>query len=339
MYAYVMLASLGDDVREEPSTLLLQQHVAHLLGKEAGLFLPSGVMSNQIALRAHLMQPPHSILSDARSHITNYEAGGAAYHSQAPITAVKPTNGHHLTLEDVKGHVILTDDVHYAPTRVIALENTLDGCIFPQDEIVKISEFAKAESIQMHLDGARIWHVAAESGKALSELCAPFDSVSCCFSKGLGAPIGSCLVGTKDFILRARRLRKLFGGSMRQTGMLAGAAAYALSNNFALLPRVHELAKRLEKGLINIGVRITSPAETCMLYYDPTPLKLTLAEIRERAASLPDPITVLGPRLVVHVQTSPELIDDFIDLLKTMASEKGIVGHINQGNKSLVNIP
>ena len=117
----------------------------------------------------------------------------------------------------------------------------------------------------MHLDGARIWHVAAETGLPLNELCAPFDSVSLCFSKGLGAPVGSCLVGPKDFISKARWFRKLFGGGMRQTGFLAGAAAYAVTHNFPKLPAVHELARKLEAGLAEIGCEITSSAETCMV--------------------------------------------------------------------------
>ncbi|KAF8499463.1 pyridoxal phosphate-dependent transferase [Gautieria morchelliformis] len=376
MYAYATLASLGDDVYEEPSTLHLESHVARLFGKEAALFVPSGSMSNQIALRAHLTQPPHSVLCDIRSHINrqvklqskcmlclmvspSYEAGGAAYHSQAAVTAVIPSNGHHLTLLDVEKHVITGSDVHFAPTRVIALENTILGCIIPQDEILKISELARSEGIRMHLDGARIWHVAAETGTSLSELCDPFDSISCCFSKGLGldcflnaclrthpashnvgAPVGSCLVGSTEFISRARWLRKLFGGGMRQTGILAGAAAYALTHNFELLPGVHDLTRKLEQGLQDIGVGITSPAETCMVkvsylesaciclvvdlqvFYNPTPIGLDYMEIMERAALLPDPIKVGGSRLVVHIQTSPEAVDDFINLLKNMADEK-----------------
>jgi threonine aldolase len=173
--------------------------------------------------------------------------------------------GHHLTLEDVKENIILGDDVHYATTAVIALENTLNGTIIPQSEVRAISDFAHSEGIAMHLDGARIWHIVAETGMSLAELCEPFDSVSLCFSKGLGAPVGSCLVGRKDFITQAKRFRKLFGGGMRQIGSLAGAAAYAVSYNMPLLPKVHELAKVLEKGLEEAGCVITSKAETCMV--------------------------------------------------------------------------
>ncbi|KAF8527958.1 pyridoxal phosphate-dependent transferase [Hysterangium stoloniferum] len=323
MYDYATRSSLGDDVYEEPSTNQLERHIAQLFGKEAAIFLSSGSMSNQIALRAHLTRPPHSVLCDIRSHINCYEGGGAAYHSQAAVTAVVPSNGTYSTFSYVEKHIITGTDVHFANTRVIALENTLNGCVIPQDEILKISAFAKTEGVRMHLDGARIWHVAAETGTSLSELCAPFDSVSCCFSKGLGAPVGSCLIGSAELVTHARWLRKLFGGGMRQTGILAGSAAYALSNHFQLLPGVHALARKLEQGLRAIGVQITSPAETCMVFYNPAPIGLTYEEIMERAASLPDPIKVGGSRLVIHIQTSSQAVDDFINLLKRMSEEKG----------------
>lgn len=152
-----------------------------------------------------------------------------------------------------------------APTRLICLENTLDGLIFPQGDITEISEFAHKNDILMHLDGARLWHVAAETRTELSKLCEPFDSVSLCFSKGLGAPIGTCLVGSKAFIRKVRWFRKLFGGGMRQTGILAGAAAYALTHNFPKIPRVHALTRRLQRGLQELGVDVTCPVETCMV--------------------------------------------------------------------------
>ena len=181
------------------------------------------------------------------------------------IPSLDPDTVHHLTLADIKDNVILGSNVHFAPTEVIALENTLNGTIIPQQGILEIAEFARSNGIAMHLDGARLWHVAAETGTSLAELCAPFDSVSLCFSKGLGAPIGSCLVGSSTFITRARRFRKLFGGGMRQTGALAAAAAYAVTNHFPLLPRVHALARMLEHGLEEAGCKITSRSETCIV--------------------------------------------------------------------------
>ncbi|EIM92761.1 uncharacterized protein STEHIDRAFT_117731 [Stereum hirsutum FP-91666 SS1] len=328
MYDYAVQGSLGDAVYHEPSTLALEEHMAKLTGKEDALFMPSGTMSNQIALRSHLMQPPYSILCDHRAHIHRYEAGGAAFHSGAAVHAVIPANGHHLTLEDVQAHAVLDDNIHTAPTQIVELENTLNGTIIPQEEVIRISEWAHSEGVLMHLDGARIWHVSAETGVSIKELCDPFDSVSLCFSKGLGAPIGSCLVGPKKFIQKARHFRKLFGGGMRQTGLMAASAAYALTYNFPRLVDVHLMARRLDQGLREIGVEVTSEAETCMVFFDPSPIGVSYEEIVARAASLPDPITIGGSRLVVHIQNTDETIDDFLALMKELAEEKIKAGFV-----------
>uniref|UniRef100_A0A8H7YAX0 Aromatic amino acid beta-eliminating lyase/threonine aldolase domain-containing protein n=1 Tax=Psilocybe cubensis TaxID=181762 RepID=A0A8H7YAX0_PSICU len=328
MYSYATLATLGDDVYFEPSTAALEAHVAKITGKEAGLFVPSGTASNQIALRTHLKQPPYSVLCDHRAHIHKYEAGGAAFHSGAAVIAVVPTNKHHLTLQDVKDNIIISNDTHFAPTEVVALENTLNGTIIPQEEVIAISDYVHSLGLKLHLDGARIWHVAAETSTPLKELCDPFDSVSLCFSKGLGAPVGSCLVGTKEFITKARWFRKLFGGGMRQTGILAGAAAYALTHNFPQLPRVHALAKRLESGLEEIGANILSRAETCMIFYDPSPLGVTYDEIGDRGSALPEPLFLGGSRLVVHIQTSDAAVDDFLNIVRQLAEEKKAAGFV-----------
>ncbi|KAF7965649.1 hypothetical protein HWV62_42410 [Athelia sp. TMB] len=341
MYEYAIKASLGDDVYDEPSTAALEAHVARITGKEAGVFMPSGTMSNQIALRTHLLQPPYNVLMDVRAHINKYEAGGTAFHSGASSITVLPENWHHLTLEDVKRNVVLGDDVHCCPTKIIALENTLNGTIIPQAEVRAIAEYAHANDLIMHLDGARIWHVASITGTPLDELCAPFDSISLCFSKGLGAPIGSVLVGTKAFVKRARWFRKMFGGGMRQTGVIAGCAAYALTHNFPLLPRVHTLAKRLEKGLEDLGAEIKSGAETCMIFYDPSPLGIDFSEIAERGSKLAKPLTLGGSRLVVHIQTTDEAVDDFLDLISTLAEEKVKAGfkRVENGTKNHKDAP
>jgi len=326
MQAYAALASLGDDVYREPSTIALERHIAKITGKEAALFVPTGTMSNQIALRCHLVQPPHSVLCDARSHVHKFEGGGIAYHSQASAITITPANALYLTAKEIEAELVLEDDVHYAPTKVISLENTLSGIIFPQGEIVEISKLAQSHGLRMHLDGARIWHVAAATGTPLTELCAPFDSVSVCFSKGLGAPVGSCLVGSTGFIKKARAFRKVFGGGMRQTGFLAAAAAYALTNNFPLLNQVHSNAKRLAKGLEELGARIVAPVDTCMVFYDPSPLGLRYDEILDRAAQLPEPIVLGGSRLVLHIQTSSIAMENFLALIKKLAEEKRIAG-------------
>ncbi|KAL5534661.1 hypothetical protein ACEPAG_1125 [Sanghuangporus baumii] len=327
MQEYAFKASLGDDVYHDPASRALEEAVARLTGKEAGLFMPSGTMSNQIGLRTHLKQPPYSLLCDQRAHIHKYESGGAAFHSAAQVIPVLPANHHHLTLEDVKANAILDRNIHFATTELIALENTLNGTIIPQSEVLSIAEFAHSHGIAMHLDGARLWHVAVETGTPLSELCAPFDSVSLCFSKGLGAPVGSCLVGTAAFIQRARHFRKLFGGGMRQTGALTAAAAYAVTHHVPLLPRVHELSKTLERGLEEAGCEILSRAETCMIFFDPSPIGVDYSELDARAAALPEPIRISGSRLVVHIQTSPAAVADLISLVKTMAEERRAEGH------------
>lgn len=332
MFEYARQATLGDDVYYDAATAALEAHIAKVTGKEAALFVSSGTASNQIALRTHLTQPPYSVLCDQRAHIHKYEAGGVAFHSGAAVIPLLPSNGHHLTLADIEQNVITTDDVHFAPTRVIELENTLNGTIFPQDEIIRIAEYARSLSIKLHLDGARIWHTAVETGIPIKELCEPFDSVSLCFSKGLGAPVGSCLAGPKEFIAKARWYRKLFGGGMRQTGYLAACAAYALTNNFPQLPRVHALAKRLEAGLEKIGVTILTKAETCMIFFDPSPVGLDYGEIVKRAGALPEPIIARGSRIVLHIQTSEEAITDFLDLVGQMAEEKKAAGFVRQQN-------
>ncbi|KAF5324277.1 hypothetical protein D9619_011210 [Psilocybe cf. subviscida] len=330
MFAYAALATVGDDEYTDPSTAALEAHVAKITGKEAGVFLTSGTLSNQIALRSHLRHPPYSVLCDNRAYVYKYDAGGAAFHSGAAMIAVAPTNGHHLTLQDVKDNIIISDDSHFAPTEVIELENTLNGIIFPQQEIVAISEYAHSLGLKLHLDGARIWHVAAETRTPLAELLAPFDSASMCFSKGLGAPVGSVLVGSKAFIAKARGFRTLFGGSMRQTGILAGCAAYALTHNFPKLPKVHVLAKKLEAGLEEIGCAITTRAETCMVFYDPASIGATLDEIRDRGSALPEPFFLgnRGPCMVVHIQTSETAVDDFLNVVATLAAEKKAAGFV-----------
>ncbi|KAJ7655048.1 pyridoxal phosphate-dependent transferase [Mycena polygramma] len=338
MYEYAALSTIGDDVYFEPSTKALETHMAQLTGKEAALFVPSGTASNQIALRTHLLQPPYTVLCDQRSHIHQHEAGGVAFHSGAAVTPVIPSNGHHLTLNDVRQNMIVPVglDTHLAPTEVVALENTLNGTIFPPEEIIAISEYVHSLGKKMHLDGARLWHVAAETETPIKELCDPFDSVSLCFSKGLGlwfdlfasAPIGSCLVGSTAFISKARWMRKLFGGGMRQTGILAASAAYALTFNFPLLPAVHTLTKRLEAGLEEIGVEITSRAETCMVFYDPSTVGVSYDEIADRASDLPEPLILGASRLVVHIQTSESAIEDFLSVVRQLAQEKKAAGFV-----------
>lgn len=193
MFQAMTKAGGGDNVYlEDITSISFEADIAALCGKEAGLFASSGTLTNQLALRTWLMQPPYSVLCDSRGHIHRYEAGGVAYHSGATTELVKPSNGRYLRWEeDVKPNLSTDlEDTHAAPTAIVSLENTLNGTIFPQEEIVKIGEGLKPLGIKLHLDGARLWNVAAKTGLSMEELCRPFDSISLCFSKGLGAPIG-----------------------------------------------------------------------------------------------------------------------------------------------------
>ncbi|KAJ1018084.1 hypothetical protein NDA16_004953 [Ustilago loliicola] len=317
-------ASRGDDVYgEDETTNSFQAEIAALTGKESAIFVPSGTLSNQLALRTHLHQPPHTVLCDTRCHIHRYEAGGIAFHCGASTEIVAPSNGHHLRWEeDIKPNLNLSDDIHFSPTRIISLENTLNGTIFPQDEIVKISTEARKLGLIMHLDGARIWNVAAETGLSLKELCDPFDTVSLCLSKGLGAPIGSILVGLAPFIKKVRHFRKLYGAGVRQVGPLVAAARVGVLENYPKLQGTHQLARYAGRELEKLGVRLTAPVETSMVFLDTSSIDIPISELVSRAASLPNPVKLGGGRMVIHYQIEKQAIDDVLELIRTMKQEK-----------------
>ncbi|KAM0750722.1 aromatic amino acid beta-eliminating lyase/threonine aldolase [Meredithblackwellia eburnea MCA 4105] len=320
MFQAWLEASRGDDVyKEDDTTKELEEYVARITGKEAALFCVSGTMSNQLAIRTHLTQPPHSVLLDARSHIHAYEAGGVALHCQANSLAILPSNGHHLTLEDVEENIVRGDDIHSAPTRVVALENTLSGTIFPQDEITRISEKMHSEGVLVHCDGARLWEVHAKTGTSMEDLCKPFDSVSLCLSKGLGAPVGSVLIGSKAFIKKATWFRKLFGGGIRQSGALAASGLFVIKNTLPQLPRTHELARSLAVSLSEMGVRITEPVETNMVWIETAPLGFSIPQLIARAKE--SNITLGSGRIVVHFQVDAKALEHLIQLLKELKEE------------------
>ena len=318
-------AVCADEVHQvHPPTVLFQEQIAQLTGKEAALFMPSGTLSNQLALHLHILQAcgPASVLCDQRAHVYQYETGGMAYHSRAATQTVAPQNGHHLTLEDVQEHAIVEENQHYALTRVISLENTLSGLVFPQDEIVRISAWAREHGLAMHLDGARLWNAAAETGLPLSELCAPFDTVSLWLSKGLGAPIGSILVGPRAMIDRARKFRKLFGAGMRQLGVLTAAAHVAVHDTFPQLRRTHDLARRCARMLAARGVPLTVPCETNMVWFDAAVAGYDPDEISRRAEALDPPMTIRCPRMVFHYQIRDDAVERLKGILDAMDAAK-----------------
>ncbi|KAF8604716.1 l-allo-threonine aldolase [Ceratobasidium sp. AG-I] len=312
-------SAVGDDVyNEDETTADLEKYVAELLGHEAAIFVPSGTAGNQIALRVHLTQPPHSVLCHVRSHINQYEAGGVATLSQAMIQPVWPKSTPNLTLSDIQREVILGSDIHSAPTRVIALENTYGGTILPLSEVQRISSFARSHDIRIHCDGARLWNAVAAGAGSLKEYGEAFDSLSMCFSKGIGAPVGSVLVGSRVFIERARWVRKSIGGGMRQMGVIAGAARAALDEVFPKkMAATHEVAKDLERHLSSLGLKTALPVDTNMIFIDLEAAGLANEWLVEEAKAAGIRLGY-GGRIVIHHQISPEAVQKLKDVLSAV---------------------
>jgi threonine aldolase len=329
MLAAIQSTTLLDDVfMEDSTTISLESHLAQLTQHQAALFVLSGTMGNQLALRSHLTQPPYSVLCDYRAHILEWEAGGAASLCGALVKGVVPQNGVYLTLEDIKKNIVLSDDVHACPTRVIALENTLGGTIMPLSETRRISAFAREHGVKLHLDGARIWEAVVAGAGSLPEFTTCFDSASLCFSKGLGAPVGSILVGSQAFIKHARWVRKSIGGGLRQSGVVTAAARVAVDETFGrgpngeggLLKRSHEVAKRIAGMWINMGGKLAKPTETNMVWFDLEDCGVSEEEFVELGKQ--HRLRLLGGRLVVHYQISDEAVERLRQALETVMAMK-----------------
>jgi threonine aldolase len=300
-------AVVGDDVfGDDPTVNRLQERVAALFGHEAALFVPSGTMGNQTAIAAHT-QPGDEILFAAAAHIFDYEVAAPAALSGV-LTHPIPARHGVITADDIRVR-IRPVDVHCARTRLVSLENTHNnagGTVFPLQEMQRIRELADETGLRMHLDGARIWNAHVAAGVPLAEYGKRFDSISACFSKGLGCPVGSILVGSRDFITRAHRMRKRFGGAMRQVGILAAAALYALDHHIDRMREDHANARYLATELVKIpGVEIDLDAtQTNIVYMDVAktgkPARAVEAELKQR-----DVLTIaLGPtrlRCVTHL--------------------------------------
>ncbi|GAA5987207.1 hypothetical protein JCM11641_006060 [Rhodosporidiobolus odoratus] len=319
-------ASRGDDVYgEDEDTLEFQERIAKLAGKEAALFCASGTMTNQLAIRAHLHQPPYSVVTDSRAHVHLNEAGGIAFHSSATTYPVMPENGHYMAVEEVLGACVIGDDVHGAPTRLVCVENTLNGMIYPQAELNSIASALSPLDIPLHCDGARLWEVLAKTGISLEEACRPFETVSLCMSKGLGAPVGSVLVGPKQFIKKATHFRKLFGGGWRQSGPLALAASHALSTTLPQLSRTHTLATRLATALVDEGITLELPVETNQVWMDTRSAGFSIPELAQRVWE-EQHIRLNGGgwgRIVLHSQISQEAVEGLIEVVRGLARERG----------------
>lgn len=247
-------AEVGDDVfGDDPTAIRLEVKIAEMFGKGASLFVPSGTMGNQVALRA-ISEPGWELLCERDCHVVNYEASGPAIHSQLLVNMITTERGI-LKAEQIES-AIRPLNIHHPITKIVTIENTHNrhgGTIIPLDEILKIRQIANKHNLLMHLDGARIWNAHIATGIPLKDWAAPFDSISVCLSKGLGAPVGSMIVGSKEFIIKARRIRKLFGGGMRQVGILAAGGLYAIENNISRLSEDHKNARILAEGLNQVN--------------------------------------------------------------------------------------
>lgn len=270
MLAAMLSAEVGDDVfNEDPTTIKLERKVAELFGKEAGIFCPSGTMTNQIAIRMHTV-PGQEVICHKESHVYKYEGGGIMINSACSVKLVDGNRGR-LTLEDVKNSCNNPEDIHLPLTHLVCLEDTANrggGAIYDFSEIQKISSFCKEKKFKLHLDGARVFNALVENKMDYKKYAAEFDSLSICLSKGLGSPIGSVLVGTADDIKRARRIRKVLGGGMRQVGIIAAAGLYAIENNITRLKEDHANAKAIAEMIRELPfVTELFPVETNIVVF------------------------------------------------------------------------
>ncbi len=285
MRAAMAAAEVGDDVfGDDPTVNALQARIAADLGKEAALFVPSGTQSNLCALMAHC-QRGDEFLVGQMAHTYRWEGGGAAVlGSLQPQPLPQQADGS-ISLADIEAN-IKPDDAHFAKTRLLALENTWGGQVLPQAYIEAATTLARSRGLATHLDGARVFNAAVASGVSVADIARHFDSVSVCFSKGLGAPVGSALVGSKDLIARAHRIRKMLGGGMRQAGVLAAAALHALDHHVERLAEDHAHARRLAEGLAALPGVTVQPPQTNILFVDLAPQKAAGVVERLRAAGV-----------------------------------------------------
>ncbi|RDV16653.1 aminotransferase class I/II-fold pyridoxal phosphate-dependent enzyme [Pontibacter diazotrophicus] len=317
-------AEVGDDVYGEDATInTLEAKTAAMFGMEAGLFCPSGTMTNQIAIKVHT-QPLTEVICDVTAHIYQYEGGGISFNSSASVALVQGTRGK-MTPQQVEAHIRPLDNVHFPETKLVALENTCNkggGTFYTLEEIAAISEVCKRHNLALHLDGARVFNALAASGDKAQDYGKYFDSISICLSKGLGAPVGSVLLGSKDFIKRSRRVRKVLGGGMRQAGYLAAACIYALDNHVERLQEDHRKAKAMEETLLQTDyVESVLPVETNIVIfklnnkYSDKAFVDSLAKEGIRASSF-------GPqmiRFVTHLDVTEEMLQHTLQVLNAMS--------------------
>ncbi len=302
-------AEVGDDVwGDDPTVTALERSTAELLGKQAAVFVPSGTQSNLCALLAHCQRGDEYIVGD-NAHTYRYEAGGAAVLGSIQPQPVATLPDGRLDLDHV-ARVVKPADHHFADSKLLCLENTHDGRVLSLAYQEEAAALAEAKQLSIHLDGARLWNAAVALGATPADVAKPFDTISVCLSKGLGAPVGSVLVGSKELIERARKWRKMLGGGMRQSGILAAAGQYAIDNNIARLADDHQNAARLAEGLAELdGVTVDGHATNMVFVRFPDP-----AAVVKAAADNDIVLPAGGPvtRLVTHIDVDAEDVETVI---------------------------
>ncbi len=325
MLAAMLAAAVGDDVfGEDPTVNELERRTASMFGHEAGLFVPSGTMSNQIAVRVHC-RPQDEILLETTSHICLWEAGGPAVLSGVTCRTIDGRFGL-LDVADFEGK-IRPDDMHSVRTRLVSLENTHNrggGTVYSLDATRRITGWARANGLATHLDGARIWNAMAVTGVSAADWGRKFDTVSVCFSKGLGAPVGSALLGPKNLIAHGRRVRKLFGGAMRQVGLLAAACLYALDHHVGRTAEDHANAKLIADAVRDVpGLTLVPPeVHTNLVWFEVAPELGTAREVADRLKANGVLVAALGAkviRAVTHLDVTREQCVRAAEVLRGLA--------------------
>ena len=323
MLAAMMQAKVGDDVfNEDPTINELQEKCADMFGMEAAIFCPSGTMTNQIAIKCYT-QPGDEIICDKLSHIYQYEGGGIAVNSSCSVNLIDGDYGR-ITAQQVEASINNKHDVHKPLSRLVSLENTANrggGTCYDFDDIKSIKKICDANDLGLHLDGARLFNALVAKNESAKQYGKVFDSISICISKGLGAPVGSVLIGTKKLIEKARRVRKVFGGGMRQAGYLAAACVYALDNNVERLQEDHQHAQQLKKALQEKDFAGTiSPVETNIVIFEVngkfSPASLT-AELKKHNI-LVIPISKTQVRMVTHLDVSASMINETLEVINQL---------------------
>lgn len=325
MLDFMMSAKVGDDVfKNDESTNALEEKVARFFNKEAALFFPSGTMANQTAIKLHT-EPGDQVICDHYSHIYNYEGGGASFNSGVSCKLIKGDRGR-IDAEQVKQAINPPDFYHSPRTRLVSLENTTNkggGACYELQEIKAIKEVCTSHGLAFHLDGARLWNALVAKNHDPKEYGAQFDTISVCFSKGLGAPIGSALLGSKAFIDKALRIRKILGGGMRQVGYLASAASFAMDHHFERLAIDHRKAKELSTALSAIKwVKSVEPTETNIVIFNIDTEKSTTEDIIQKFKAQHIDLIAMDSsklRFVTHLDYSDQDHDHVLQTLKNMA--------------------